>query len=73
MDAEPVPVDVATLPKFSNNSPCAKCGRRRPIRVVTSSAGRTFTGCARAGMSESSVEPKERRRHAETHAGAVAS
>src|SRR4029453_7805568 len=33
MDAEPVPVEVATLPRFSNTSPCAKCGRRRPIRV----------------------------------------
>ena len=33
MDAEPMPVDVATLPKFSNSSQCAKCGRRRPIRV----------------------------------------
>ena len=28
-----MPVAVATLPKFSNNSQCAKCGRRRPIRV----------------------------------------
>jgi hypothetical protein len=78
MDAEPVPVEVASLPKFSNDSRCAKAddaGRSASTTTpalasagaATLSVGRTFTGCARAGTSGSNG----RRQKCVDHRGTV--